>query len=204
MSALKSSAMLDLAACAAIRRRARLRPRGVPVARRGRGSSSGSGGRARRRCSRDGTARRAPASVLCISAHDQPSSVSAVTSSVVRQAVALDDQRVIARRLERAVDAAEHACAAVADLGELAVHRQRRAHDLAAEGLADRLMAEADAEDRDRRPRPLRSGRGRCRPRSACRGRARARSPRAPAPITSSTVILSLRCTATSAPSSPR
>ena len=46
----------------------------------------------------------------------------------------------------------------------------RRAHDLAAERLADRLMAEAHAEDRDlareradRRP-------ARCRPRSACTG----------------------------------
>ena len=84
----------------------------------------------------------------------RPSSVSAVTSSVVRHARALDHQRVIARRLERAVDAAEHACALVLDLGELAVHRHRRAHDLAAERLADRLMAEADAEDRDRRPTP--------------------------------------------------
>ena len=32
---------------------------------------------------------------------------------------------------------------------DLAVHRRRRADDLAAERLADRLVAEADAEDRD-------------------------------------------------------
>ena len=32
---------------------------------------------------------------------------------------------------------------------DLAVHRRRRADDLAAERLADRLMAEADAEDRE-------------------------------------------------------
>ena len=35
------------------------------------------------------------------------------------------------------------------DLGDLAVHRQWRPRDLAAEGLTDGLQAEADAEDRD-------------------------------------------------------
>jgi hypothetical protein len=34
------------------------------------------------------------------------------------------------------------------DLIDLAVDRQGRAHDIAAEGLADGLMAEADAEHR--------------------------------------------------------
>src|SRR6185295_7977862 len=63
----------------------------------------------------------------------------------------VDDQRMIARRLERSVDAAEDAAAPVLDQRELAMHRNRRAHDLAAEGLADRLMAEADAKDRDGR-----------------------------------------------------
>ncbi len=37
----------------------------------------------------------------------------------------------------------------VEDAGDLAVHRRGRADHLAAECLADRLMAEADAEDRD-------------------------------------------------------
>ncbi len=53
---------------------------------------------------------------------------------------------MVARRLERPVDAAEHALALVRHLGQLAVHRLRRADDVAAERLADRLMAEADAE----------------------------------------------------------
>ena len=37
--------------------------------------------------------------------------------------------------------------ALVPDFRKLAMHRNRRAHDLAAERIADRLMAEADAED---------------------------------------------------------
>ena len=68
---------------------------------------------------------------------------------IVRQARALDDQRMIARRLERPIDAAKNAGAAMTDRRELAVHRGRRAHHFAAEGVADRLMAEADAEDRN-------------------------------------------------------
>ena len=67
---------------------------------------------------------------------------------------ALDHQRMIARRLERRVDAAENSAALVADFRQLAVHRRRRAHHLAAERLADRLMAEADAEDRNVSARP--------------------------------------------------
>ena len=83
---------------------------------------------------------------------------------------------------------------------ELAVHQLRRAHDLAAIGLADRLVAEADAEDRHRRRPPSRSAPGRCRPRSACRARATARSPRAARASASSAEILSLRTTCGSAP----
>src|SRR3954451_14572461 len=67
-------------------------------------------------------------------------------AEVARHGLPLDHQRMIARRLERPVDAAEHARALMAHLGELAVHRLRRADDLAAERLADRLMAEADPE----------------------------------------------------------
>src|ERR1700722_6767937 len=58
---------------------------------------------------------------------------------------------MIARRLERAVDAAEYAFALVAYLGELAVDGHRRAHHLSAERLADSLMSEADAEHRNGR-----------------------------------------------------
>ena len=77
-----------------------------------------------------------------------PSSSAAVTSSVGRQAVALDDQAVVARGLERRGQAAEDALALVVDGAELAVHDLAGAHHPAAEGLADRLVAEADAEQR--------------------------------------------------------
>src|SRR3982074_3556112 len=68
---------------------------------------------------------------------------------VARHRVAVDHERMVARRPERAVDAAKDALAAMADLGQLAMHRQGRAHDVTPESLADRLMAETDAEDRN-------------------------------------------------------
>src|SRR5207342_301453 len=55
-----------------------------------------------------------------------------------------DYQRVIARRLQRAVDTAKHASAFMADIGHLAV-QWSCAHHFAAKGLTDRLMAEAHA-----------------------------------------------------------
>ena len=77
-----------------------------------------------------------------------PSSVWALTTRSSGSDVRRDGQRVVAGRLERAVDAAEHAVALVDDRRHLAVHQRRRAHHRAAIGLADRLVAEADAEDR--------------------------------------------------------
>src|SRR5579883_3266785 len=71
-----------------------------------------------------------------------------------RRRFAVDDQRVIARRLERAVDAAKHAASIMRNARQLAMHGQGRADDLGAERLADRLMAETDAEDRRGRARP--------------------------------------------------
>src|SRR5215469_7826559 len=68
---------------------------------------------------------------------------------IARHALALDHQGMIARRFERRVDAAKHAGAAMLDVRQLAVNRDRRAHDLAAERLADRLMPQTDAEDRN-------------------------------------------------------
>ena len=56
--------------------------------------------------------------------HDQTVVGFGIDLRSARHAVALDHQRMIARRLERAVDAAEHAGAAVPDLGHLAVHRR--------------------------------------------------------------------------------
>ena len=60
--------------------------------------------------------------------------------------VAVDDERVVARRGERVGQAREHAAAVVADARRLAVHHVRRAHDLAAVDLADALVPEAHAE----------------------------------------------------------
>src|SRR5215475_6947078 len=68
---------------------------------------------------------------------------------VGRQAVAFHYQRMIARGMEGPVDPTEDAGAVVSHLRHLAVHRHGRPHHLAAKGLADRLVAEADAEDRD-------------------------------------------------------
>src|SRR5205807_4312842 len=71
-----------------------------------------------------------------------------------RHRVGEDGQRVVPGGAERRGDAPEHAAAVVLDRGRLAVHLPPGARDRGAEGLADRLMAEADAEDRDARPEP--------------------------------------------------
>src|SRR4029077_17440555 len=68
-----------------------------------------------------------------------------------REARAIDHQRMIPRRLKRRIDAAKNAGAAMLDFRQFAMNRQRRPHNLAAERLADCLMAETDAEDRDAR-----------------------------------------------------
>ena len=79
-----------------------------------------------------------------------PSSVSAVISSTSGKRRAVDDERVVARRFERIGQPGEHALVAVVDERRLAVHHRRGAHHVAAEHLADRLMAEAHTEDRAR------------------------------------------------------
>src|SRR3546814_15503950 len=63
-------------------------------------------------------------------------------------AVALDDQRVIARGREGIGHLREHAAALVADFADLAVHRRGCARDTTAECLTDRLMAKANTKDR--------------------------------------------------------
>jgi hypothetical protein len=77
-----------------------------------------------------------------------PSSVQAVTRGS-RAALALDRQRVVAHHGERIGQAGEHALALVMHGRGLAVHQLLGMHDLAAEGRADALVAEADAEQRD-------------------------------------------------------
>src|SRR5262245_45319575 len=65
-----------------------------------------------------------------------------------RQALALDDQRVVARGLERVVEPGEDAAPAVQDRAGLAVHQARGAHHLAAVRLAQSLVPEAHPQDR--------------------------------------------------------
>src|SRR3569623_87101 len=60
-----------------------------------------------------------------------------------------DDQRVIARRLERIRQPFEHAFIGMMDRRGLAVHHLPRAHHLAAEGLTDGLVTEPHAEQRN-------------------------------------------------------
>src|SRR5258708_24820783 len=57
-----------------------------------------------------------------------------------------DDQRVISSRSHRRRQAAEDGLAIMLNLAGLAVHKVLRAHPLAAEGCADRLVSEADSE----------------------------------------------------------
>src|ERR1700693_6084727 len=56
---------------------------------------------------------------------------------------------MIAGGIERIRELATDAAPVVVDRRRFAVHDPRRAHDRAAEGGADRLMAEADAENRN-------------------------------------------------------
>ena len=65
-----------------------------------------------------------------------------------RQRPGLGDQRVIAADLAVRRQPGEHALAVVVDRRGLAVHQPAGAHDAAAEGLDDGLVAEAHAEHR--------------------------------------------------------
>src|SRR6478736_520577 len=64
----------------------------------------------------------------------------------VRQAGALDQQRMIAGSGKRDRQAGEHALSGMLDRRELAVHLARRADDVASEKLANRLVPEAHAQ----------------------------------------------------------
>ena len=64
----------------------------------------------------------------------------------------VDDERVVAGGLERVGQPGEHAGVVVADQRGLAVHDLGRPHDVAAEHLADALVAEAHAEAPGARP----------------------------------------------------
>src|SRR5262249_58619047 len=66
-----------------------------------------------------------------------------------RHGRAINHERMVPRRLEGSVDAAKDTAALMLDQRKLAVDRHWGPHNLAAEGLADRLVAKADAEDRN-------------------------------------------------------
>ncbi len=67
---------------------------------------------------------------------------------VVRQGLALDGQRVIARRRERRRQTRKDAFPLVQDRRGLAVHQGLGADHVSAERLTDGLMAQADAQNR--------------------------------------------------------
>src|SRR6185503_14516652 len=77
---------------------------------------------------------------LVLQTHDEAVGGAGRDGEVGGQALPLHDQRVVARHLELAGQALEQALAGVTDLGQLAVHRHRRPHHLAAVGLADGLV----------------------------------------------------------------
>ncbi len=66
----------------------------------------------------------------------------------VGQCVAVDNQAVIAGAGNRIGQLAEHALVVVVNRRDFAVHQRFGAYGVAAEGLADGLMAEADAHNR--------------------------------------------------------
>src|SRR5689334_17390806 len=83
---------------------------------------------------------------LVLQAHDDAVLRLGGDFEAFRQALALDDERMIARRREAVRHRREDALRAMPDLGHLAMHQLRRPDHLAAKGLADRLVTEADAE----------------------------------------------------------
>src|SRR5260370_1353436 len=60
----------------------------------------------------------------------------------------IDDQRMVAGRVERVRQTLEQGGAVVADRAGLAVHERRGSDDPSAERLPDRLMTQTDAQDR--------------------------------------------------------
>src|SRR2546423_1922166 len=79
--------------------------------------------------------------------HDQTIVCFRSCGQLWRQALSLDHERMVAGGSERAGNTAKHSLAVVPDVGKLSVHQDRCTHDVAAERLSDRLMAETDAED---------------------------------------------------------
>ena len=81
--------------------------------------------------------------------HDQPVLGPGCGFQHRRQGAALDDQAMVARRLERARQAGEDVGPTMLDTADLAVHRARRTLHHAAECLAESLVAETNAKHWD-------------------------------------------------------
>src|SRR5205807_7539160 len=86
--------------------------------------------------------------------HDRPVLGAGRDAQLGGEPRAGDDERVVARRLERVREAGEQTTPVVADAGRLAVHRTPGAHDAGTVRGADALVPQAYAEDGDRRPEP--------------------------------------------------
>src|SRR5262245_47138485 len=80
--------------------------------------------------------------------HDYPVSLGAGAHlELLRQSFVGDDERVVPGRLERRIEAGEHAASIVFDGRRLAVHRNGRSYDRSAEYGADRLVTQTDSEN---------------------------------------------------------
>src|SRR6185437_7726924 len=80
--------------------------------------------------------------------HHQPVISPGGDAHALRQARALDDQRMISGCRKGIGEAFENAGAVMMVYRKLAMYRLGRAHDFSAHGLADRLQPEADAQHR--------------------------------------------------------
>jgi hypothetical protein len=87
--------------------------------------------------------------VLVAQAHDDPVLGFGGDLQAVGDGRPVDDQRVVAGRLEGVGEVGEEAVTGVGDHRRLAVHHLAGPHDLSAVELADALVAQADAEHRD-------------------------------------------------------
>src|SRR5680860_1435277 len=84
---------------------------------------------------------------LVLHAHDDAVRRLRGDFQILGKRVAVDHERVIARRREVLGEAGEHALAGVVHLGQLAVHQIGRPHHAPAIDLTDGLMAETDTQD---------------------------------------------------------
>lgn len=108
--------------------------------------------------------------ILVADRHNDVIAGAGTDDQIRRQALRLNHQGMIAHGAEGIFYAAKNRQRIMSDIGQLAMHDHRRAHNPGAKSRADRLMPEANAQDRDARTEVLD-----CRARDAgLLGRARA------------------------------